>query len=198
MMYKLLLLIKYLQFDWEYRLDNALDGRITLAVDCTRCPIERPKGSAAKAKQFWSFKDKYYALKYELGVSLGDATRIVYLSPAYRGGFADVNIAQAQLLPILSPEEYVVMDKGYQLDAEPRFLTPFKEFVNNPLSEEQLEFNRLIHVNRQIVERVNKRVKHFQAFNTQWRHSIDFHEICFSVACKLTNIFLEFEPMNKV
>jgi hypothetical protein len=53
-----------------------LNGVVTAAVDATRCPIERPKGSQAKAKSFYSVKDSYYALKYEIGVSLGKDTRI--------------------------------------------------------------------------------------------------------------------------
>jgi hypothetical protein len=134
-------------------------------------------------------------IKDELGVSLGDDTRIIHCSPAYRGGFPDIAISRAQLLPKLPLHESVVMDKRYQDANEPRFLSPFKDYANQPLTQDQLEFNSLIHLRRQIVERVNKRVKHFQAFNIQWRHSIDFHEKCF--ACKLTNIFLEFEPMNK-
>jgi hypothetical protein len=77
--------------------------------------------------------------------------------------------------------ESVVMEKGYQDVNEPRFLSPFKDYANQPLTQDQLEFNSLIHLRRHI----------------QWRHSIDFHEKCFIVACKLTNIFLEFEPINK-
>lgn len=174
-----------------------MNGVVTAAVDATRCPIERPKGPQEDAKRFYSVKDSYYALKYELGVSMGEDTRIVYLSPAYRGGTPDIEIARQQLKPMLEPHEFVIMDKGYQDDREPQFLSPVKE-GNTPLTLDDLEMNRKIYELRQIVERVNKRIKHFKAFEHRWRHGHGhvMHELCFTLACKLVNVSLEYEPMN--
>jgi hypothetical protein len=50
------------------RLKHALAGPIEAAIDATRCPIDRPLGSAANAARYYSRKDEAYCAKYDLGV----------------------------------------------------------------------------------------------------------------------------------
>jgi len=92
------------------------------------------------------------------------------------------------------------MDKGYQDDNEPRFLSPVKEKADRFLSPAELEYNREVNAKRQIVERANKRIKDFEAMRVRWRHGHghELHEISFTVVCKLLNVMFEFEPLNSV
>ena len=130
-----------------------------MAVDATTCPIEAPTGSHAFKTSFYSKKDSRYSIKYELGVSLGPDTRICHVSRAYAGGFADVNISRECLIPKLEAWELVLMDKGYEDQGDPRFLSPVKDRKNGPrLTLDELNYNRAIYEKRDIVERVNKRV----------------------------------------
>lgn len=145
--------------------------------------------------QLISKKDGYTALKYELGVSFSN--KIVHVSPAYPGGFADINITRQVLLPKLPAHERVIADKGYQED---RILSPFKEYEGRALTRDQIEFNSALHSRRDIVERMNLRLKFFGCFSQRWRHGYGhvMHEICFHVACKLVNVMLNREPLNHV
>jgi hypothetical protein len=92
------------------------------------------------------------------------------------------------------------MDKGYQDDEEKQFLSLKKDYPNHPLTPDVLAMNRAIYEKRQIVERVNMRIKIFKAFEHQWRkgHGPLLQELCFKVACKLVNVSLEYEPMNRL
>ena len=65
------------------------------------------------------------------------------------------------------------------------------------MTDVELGYNQAIYAKRQIVERVNMRVKLFRAFTDTWRHDHELHEISFILAYKLVNVFLEFEPMNR-
>jgi hypothetical protein len=137
-----------------------------MAVDATRCFIERPK---IDHMRWFSAKDQQYAIKYEIGVSLGADTRIVHVSDGYRGGHADIQISRDELKPKLERQEFVIMDKGYQDDEEEQFLSPKKDYPNHPLTPDDLAMNRAIYEKRQIVERVNMRIKIFKAFEHRWR-----------------------------
>ena len=134
-----------------------------------------------------------------MGVSLGQDARIVHVSHAYRGGVADINISRAELVPKLLPGEFVLMDKGYQDDAEPRFLSPIKKrpVGGRPLDASEIGLNAAINRHRQIIERVNMRIKNFRCFKMCWRHDVDLHEVCFEVTCKMLNLIFEFEPLNQ-
>lgn len=179
---------------------HALGGIVVAAVDATRCQIECPPGGAAVHKGYWSYKDHFYALKYEVGVSLGEHNRIVHVSTAYRGAYADINISRDELIQKLPANERVLMDKGYQDDNEPRFLSPVKERVGQVLDQVELDYNQAINLKRQIVERANKRIKDFESMRVRWRHGHghELHEISFTVVCKLLNVMFEFEPLNSV
>jgi hypothetical protein len=139
-------------------------------------------------------------LKYEVGVSLGDHNRIVHVSSAYRGAYADINISRDELLPKTLANEYFLMDKGYQDDNEKRFLSPVKERADRVLSPVELNYNMEVNSKRQVVERANKRIKDFEAMRVRWRHGHghELHEISFTVICKLLNVIFEFEPLNRV
>jgi hypothetical protein len=92
-----------------------------MAVDATRYFIERPKIDHIR---WFSAKDQQYAIKYEIGVSLGADTRIVHVSDGYRGGHADIQISRDEL--------FVIMDKGYQ---EREAISFFKKGLPKPPSD---------------------------------------------------------------
>jgi hypothetical protein len=122
----------------------------------------------------------------------------VHVSRAYRGAYADINISREELLPKSTVNERFLMDKGYQDNAEPRFLSPVKEY-GQALTQEESEFNNALNLKRQVVERANKRIKDFEAMRVRWRHGHghELHEISFTVVCKLLNVMFEYEPLNK-
>jgi hypothetical protein len=62
------------------------------------------------------------------------------------------------------------MDKGYQDENYPRFLSPVKGKADRLLSPAELEYNREVNAKSQIVERANKRIKDFEAMRVRWRH----------------------------
>jgi hypothetical protein len=127
---------------------HALAGPIVAAIDATRCPINRPLGSAANAARFYSKKDEAYCAKYDHGVSFPPESSIIYLSSAYPGGFADIEISRLELLPKMAYGEFVIADKGYQDDNEERILSPVKKNRNRPLNQIEEDYNRGINTSK--------------------------------------------------
>ena len=141
------------------------------------------------------------AIKYEIGVSVGpgDTTRICHVSKAYPGSVADITISRECLLPKLMLDECVIMDKGYQDDNEPHFMSPVKLYGGRDLTLQELEYNRVLNKKRVIVENTNKRVKDFDCLSTPWRQHLrhELHEVCFTVVCLILNISFIDHPLRK-
>jgi hypothetical protein len=90
-------------------------------------------------------------------------------------------------------DELLLADKGYQ--GQPRMLTPYK---GSTLLPDEAAFNDILAAVRILVECVLKRVKHFGALGSRGRfHSGDHdkHYSVFRVACQITNVLLEEEPV---
>lgn len=90
-------------------------------------------------------------------------------------------------------DDILLADKGYQ--GQPRVLTPFK---GSSILPEEAAFNDILSAVRILVECVLKRVKNFGALGSRGRfHSNDHekHYAVFRVACQITNISLEEEPV---
>lgn len=90
-------------------------------------------------------------------------------------------------------DDILLADKGYQ--GQPRMLTPFK---GSSISPEESAFNEILASVRILVECVLKRIKNFGALGSRGRfRSNDHGKHCalFRVACQVTNITLEEEPI---
>ncbi len=93
----------------------------------------------------------------------------------------------------LNNNEIILADKGYQ--GQPNCLTPFK---GQDLTPEEDALNEVGASVRILVECVIKRIKTFGALGSRGRfHSNDLfkHKAVFNVACQITNISLDQEPV---
>jgi len=144
---------------WEYRKKYWAFQSPVAAVDVTRTRIPRPwdihkPTQKETMKKYWSGKDKFHALKYELLVSLGPYCKIVLVSGGYPGAVHDMTIVRQLTLPLLDINEKLVADRGYIGDH--RLLTPVPEYT-----VESRRLNKIMNYLRQNVERMNNRVKNF-------------------------------------
>jgi len=163
------------------------------ALDVTRTKIPRPwdlDKNEAIYKHFWSAKDKFHALKYEIVVSLGNYCKIIYMSGGFPGAMNDRKVAEENSLHALVGDESYVVDEGYKKFSEPRFLTP--RHGNTP---EDRRINRAFAYLRQNVERMNNRIKIFRAAAT-WRGRRHNHSAVMLAICSITNLELEVTPLN--
>lgn len=140
--------------------------------------------------EYYSYKDKFHALKYEVAISF-HAPRIIWVNGPYKGAVSDITIARDKLIPALDNGELCLADKGYVGEAQ-HILCPYKP----PRNDYEHQVNYAINKKRQEIERINKRIKNFDCFSQEWRcQDYNFHEKCFVSVCKIVNILLEDEPL---
>jgi IS5 family transposase len=133
-------------------------------------------------------------LKYEVALSIGNP-RIIWVSGPHKNSH-DATIARSsQILTNLVEGEKLMADKAYRGD-EIHFICPLSGSKRN-LPREDRARNYMIYSVRSAVERIIRRVKVFGFLRMEWRFSVDLHALCFRVACKLVNLFLIFEGLNK-
>jgi hypothetical protein len=81
-------------------------------VDVTRVQIQKPQGLVEKL--FYSKKDKFHALKYEVVVSNAPNQKIVWMAGPCLGVVSDIRISrEGGLLDSLGFGEQLLGDKGY-------------------------------------------------------------------------------------
>ena len=159
-----------------------------LIVDVNRLQIFKPKRNQA---DYYSLKDKYHALKFELVVAI-DNPRIIWVNGAFKGDECDIKIARKELIGNLDVGERVLADLGYRGESQ-HLWTP----VQNPRLQAEHDMNRELHRTRQIVERVNQRIKVFDCFKGIWRHDHEYCNRCFNVVSNLVNITCISHPLNE-
>ena len=140
-------------------------------------------------------KHKDIVIKYQVVCSLSDP-KIIHVSDGYPGGVHDLTIARRSGLVanLARNNEMCIGDKAYQ--GPRQFVTPYKSYGNRPLSPQQLEHNRILESYRNIVERMNERLKIWQVNAVRWRHPLEKHVKVFQVSAMLTNLILFFHPLN--
>lgn len=165
---------------------------ISGVVDVTRQRIQTPNFCAW---EYWSGKDKFYALKYELAVSYRRPYKIIWFNGGYKGTISDIEVYRDQLKYALGNNEYLLGDKGYLGD--PSLITPFKNPHGDILRDpDKLRFNHKLQIRRQTIERINKRVKDWRLAASTWRgFNYDFAITCFYVICKLVNLQLGYQRL---
>jgi hypothetical protein len=180
---------------------TGLFRNITLIVDGTDCPINRP--SARKDRELYSsgrLKENIssrYNVKYTIACQISSG-KICFVDGPVPGSYADVtSFRDCGLLFNLPKKEMILCDKGYQ--GQPRCLTPYKKDRGKLfLTAEEEAFNEVLSSVRMLVERVIGRVKVFGALGSRGRfrsHTLEKHKALFTVACQITNISLEIEPL---
>jgi hypothetical protein len=138
---------------------------------------------------YWSPKHKHFVLKYQVVISL-KKSKIIHVSEGIPGSVHDMYIARSTGLEDLLRQngDVCIGDKAYQ--GSPQFVIPFKRRANVPLTQAQLEHNRVLESFRNLIERMNERLKIWKSISSVWRHPIYKNVRVFSVVSKLTNISL--------
>jgi len=174
---------------------------ISLIVDGTDCPINRP--TTREERELYSngrLKENIssrYNVKYTIGCQIRTG-RICFVDGPDPGSYADVtSIKECDIFDSLNDKEILLCDKGYQ--GHPRCLTPFKkERGTISLTPDEEAFNEVLASVRILVERVIGRIKVFGSLGSRGRfhcHDLRKHKAIFHVACQITNISLEIEPV---
>lgn len=163
-----------------------------MILDGTECPIRRPNKDIQK--EWYSGKKKHHTIKYEVGVSLFDP-KIVWVSGPMPGSIHDLTMARKnRLFRKLIPGEKVMGDMGYV--GHPRMVTPLKK--NSKINPKFRNwFNKKFGKIRVKVEHVLHRVKIFDCFNQEWRHSLKYHQVAFYCAINILAVELKFFPVKK-
>lgn len=156
-------------------------------VDVTRTKVS---GGPHNRWEYYSFKDRFHAIKTEIAVSFRLPHKIIWVSTGYKGVVSDIRIARDGFTDFLGPGQFALADLGY-LGEPDKLLTPIK----GPKTNEELRFNSVHHSKRQIIERLNRRIKIFEVAKIWNRRDYDLHGICISVICKITNLKLKYEPL---
>jgi len=99
-----------------------------------------------------------------------------------------MKIAKENSITLLEGEETLVVDPGYQ--GHERLLNPLPGNT-----EEEKEQNKIMNYLRQNVERMNNRIKIFNAA-ARWRGRKENHAYIFLSICYITNLELEVHPLN--
>lgn len=158
-----------------------------MLVDVTRCRIDEPTYSPW---QYWSAKDRFYAVKYEIAITAVEPKRIVSVVGPYKGSVSDLTIFREELEERMDEQERCVGDSAY-IGAD-KVAAPFR----NPQTRYERDYNHILHLVRQSVERMNHRLKVFGSLKSGWRnHDFDLHELAFKSACKIINEALREEPL---
>jgi len=149
-------------------------------MDVTRVHILRPP---MRPWEYYSYKDRFHALKYEVAVSI-KFPKILWVAGPYKGAVSDIEIARQELLPSMKSCEVMLADKGYIGEPE-HLLCP----VKGATTDDDVRFNARHFRVRQLIERTNKRIKHFKCMGYEMNRK------CFHIVCKLTNLTFEREPL---
>jgi hypothetical protein len=89
----------------------------------TRTKIPAP---SVEPWSFYSYKDKFHALKSEIAVSMQLPHRIIWLNSGFKGAVADITIARSGFIPKLKSGQMALADLGY-LGEPAKLLTPKKK-----------------------------------------------------------------------
>ena len=79
-------------------------------IDVTECPIWEPQ---YYEWEYYSTKNKFHALKYEVAISM-TSHQIIWINGPYKGSVHDMKIARDKFLKQLQATERALADKGYR------------------------------------------------------------------------------------
>jgi hypothetical protein len=158
-------------------------------VDTTHVTVLQEKSKISS--QYWFFKHKCFAIKYQIVVSLSKPLILLQSNSIH-----DFKIAKKSGLDDLLKEndEIAIGDKAYK--GSYQFVTPHKVYKGKQLTEEQKKENKILESKRHIVENMNKRLKHFRVIKDTWRHDISKHPQVFNIVAMLTNLDLMMHPLK--
>jgi hypothetical protein len=162
--------------------------RPSCILDSFVLPIQAPPDCPW---DYYNRKIKSYGVVYQICYSFGTG-KIVSLEGPFPGACSDIAIFRKTIGELLLDREQVLADKAYQDD---RVIAPHRGW-RYALTREERQDNYKIYRVRQAIERLIQRLKNFRCFNSTRRCDLDLQALCVRVAAKLTNINLQFEPLD--
>ncbi len=155
---------------------------VSLIVDCTECPINRP---TENQHLLYSAKKKKHCIKYQLVVRILDGLIIAVEGP-YMGSQHDLTIWKESAFRalFLEEDELVLGDKAYI--GHNQMIVPWKK--NQIVYLWQWAFNLYLAHYRIVVEQTIGKIKFFKCFQTRWRNELELHPVAFYVVSHIVNI----------
>ena len=155
----------------------------SLIIDATEQPIQRPKKGQ---KPYYSGKKKRHTLKTEIRVNLKG--RIVHVSKSHPGSVHDFMVFKKEPLP---PEgSRLFVDSGYQgiheIHSDSEF--PYKSRKNNPLDEEEKQYNSGLARIRVMAENVLAKLKTFNILSQKYRNKRKRYDVKFNIIAGIVNM----------
>ena len=148
---------------------DAKKGNIHI-VDVTECAIQRSKKIEIQ-KEYYSGKKKKHTLKIQIIIE--EYTNKIISIAFEKGSVHDFSVFKEttkemdKKTPFLADSGYQGIDKIFEHST-----TPKKKSKNNPLTDEDKEFNHLISTTRIPVEHVNCQVKIFRILSERYRSRV--------------------------
>lgn len=157
-------------------------------VDVTECNIQRSKKVDIQ-KEYYSGKKKKHTLKIQIIIE--EVTNKILSIAFEKGSVHDYKVFKNTTEDI-NKEISFLADSGYQgIDKIFKHsTTPKKKSKNNPLTDEDKEFNHLISTNRISVEHTNCQVKIFRILSERYRNRIKTFFIPAILICNFYNLCL--------
>lgn len=171
--------------NWTYRVLSAV-------IDTFFCHVEAPD---IYPHEYYNPHYNGYGIKYQIVIAIG-VPSICDLSFSFKGLTSDGLMAQVSgIFEKMEENEAFLADKQYR--GEPRrFIVPSSGHRTQQTEEDKAR-NYLIYRARQTVERVIKRLRIFRLLKqAPWRYSIELHEMCTKVICKVVNFLFIIEPLS--
>lgn len=152
---------------------------LSLIVDTTKCPIQRP---GCQQRVYYSGHTKQHSVKYELGIDFVDGALVWIAGPA-PGSRHDLTILRCYgLLRNLKKHECILADRAYV--GEWRVVTPLRR----PRTAQEYQVNHVLSSLREEVEHAFGYFKHFRVLNTPFRHPLVLHPMVFYVVAQIVNL----------
>jgi hypothetical protein len=179
------------QFDFSMRFKNWPFLQPSCLIDTTFIWTSKPYLSP------WEYynKDKHkYGIIYIVVCSLGKPFRFLAAYGPFKGAAADVSTFRMTLLPLLRHGEKLMGDRGYWQDLEHIWSPPTGDI--NTLTVEEKQQRREVTRIRHTVERLLGRLKQWNVLVRKWHLGFRFHQDCFDVCAKLTDLSVHYQPLT--
>ena len=167
--------------------DEAVPGA-SLVIDCTVCPIRRPKRPFKEAKVFFSGKHWFYALKKEVCVNIRSGTAAI-ISREFPGSVHDIVVMRShkQLINDTLQGRSILADFGYKCAAH-----DVPSLIVCGQQEAGLRSRRVL------VECFFGRLKAlWRIFARTWTMDEEYFDLFFDIACGFTNIHILAHPLRE-
>ena len=175
--------------DWFRNWANCVPSAV---IDTFFCHIEVPD---VYPHEYYNPHYNGYGIKYQIVIAIG-IPAICDLSHSFKGLTSDVMVSEvSRIFEKMEEDEAFLADKQYCGNPR-RFVVPSSGHRTQQ-TEEDKAWNYLIYQAKQTVKWV---IKHLWIFwllkQSPWRYSVELHEICTKVNCKIVNFLFLIEPLS--